>query len=622
MVVLRFFPVISSALKRLTLAVSLGLAGLAPASAAPPRRPPPPTSAATDAEIVRAQAVWASAIRKLPAPPAGCYAAAYPQVEWQSVPCGPPPEYPILPSHGAGHPFTVGGGGSGDFAARTSAITSGAEGTFVAVSPGITESGLVNNAGAAKANAYSLQLNTEFFTTTACAASPNPACRGWAQYVYENNDVSHRAFIQYWLIAYNTACPAGWTTKPLYGGTYCYRNSGTSSLPAGVPVSNFGSLTVAGSAGATSDQVVVTAGGNSVTVVGLNAVAAASGWHDSEFNVFGDAGGGQANFGANTTLTVRTIVHSGTTAAPTCQTESFTAETNNLTLVGMAAIPTQASPAIEFTQSNIAGAAAACVAANGVGDTHLKTFTGLLYDFQATGDFTLARTGSFEVQTRQMSGAPTWPDAAVNQAVAARLGKAVVAICSGDGPLVIIDGERRTIAEGAVIDLGDGSGIRHSGNVLTLIDSDGNSLRAELMGSYINATVGLGHWPVAVQGLLASSGRAGTLLTARNGTPLPAPYAFADLYGTYGNSWRVPARQSLLRACGPARESKSPGRPFTVANLPEEKAREARTICQRLGVRDKALIDACTLDVAVLGSKRAAEVFGHIGHVTALGVIK
>ena len=71
-----------------------------------------------------------------------------------------------------------------------------------------------------------------------------------------------------------------------------------------------------------------------------------------------------------------------------------------------------------------------CAAATSVGDTHLTTFNGLLYDFQASGDFVLAQVDpDFVVQTRQVSGAPTWPDASVNSAVATRMGKTKVAVC-------------------------------------------------------------------------------------------------------------------------------------------------------------------------------------------------
>src|ERR1700751_1137465 len=68
-------------------------------------------------------------------------------------------------------------------------------------------------------------------------------------------------------------------------------------------------------------------------------------------------------------------------------------------------------------------------AAFSIGDTHLRTFNGLFYDFQAAGDFILAEVEpNFTVHTRQVSGAPTWPDATVNQGVGARLGRTAGAV--------------------------------------------------------------------------------------------------------------------------------------------------------------------------------------------------
>ena len=72
----------------------------------------------------------------------------------------------------------------------------------------------------------------------------------------------------------------------------------------------------------------------------------------------------------------------------------------------------------------------ACKQGASHGDTHLVTFDGALYDFQASGDFVLAETDQdFSVHTRQESGAPIWPNAAVNKAVAARLGGTTVGLC-------------------------------------------------------------------------------------------------------------------------------------------------------------------------------------------------
>jgi len=96
-----------------------------------------------------------------------------------------------------------------------------------------------------------------------------------------------------------------------------------------------------------------------------------------------------------------------------------------------------AGPAVIFQESTAGGASSNCAAATTVGDTHLRTFDGLFYDFQASGDFTLVEIDpGFEVQTRQVSGAPTWPNATVNNAVAVRFGTTEVAIClAPSGPV-------------------------------------------------------------------------------------------------------------------------------------------------------------------------------------------
>src|ERR1019366_2573404 len=108
--------------------------------------------------------------------------------------------------------------------------------------------------------------------------------------------------------------------------------------------------------------------------------------------------------------------------------KSWTGETSNLTLVNSPPVSPapNPAPALVFSESSpaAAGAAATCADAVSLGDTHLTTFGGLLYDFQASGDFVLSEAGpDFVVQNRQVSGAPTWPNAAVNHGVATRMGK-------------------------------------------------------------------------------------------------------------------------------------------------------------------------------------------------------
>lgn len=569
-------------------------------------------------------------MQRLPQPKPGCYTASFPRVEWKPVACGAPPKYPILPTRGLAKHFVVGGGGSNDFAANPTGAISAVEGTFVSVSPGITESGPIANSGSAISDAYTLQINTNQFSSSVCAGSPNPKCKGWEQFVYVNDIFSHFVFIQYWLIKYNTTCPSSsWTQFSFNGYTdiYCYQSTTTASLPSGQPASNFGNMTLAAAVSPSSDQTIITAGSDMATKVGVNAVAASAGWTDAEFNVFGDggdsAGGGQAGFGANTTLVVRTTVHNGTENAPTCQLESFTGETNALTLVGMAPIGIQPAPAIEFTESNVPGAPAACMTAAGIGDTHLSTFGGLLYDFQASGDFVLAQTDKdFVVETRQISGAPTWPSASINKAVATQMGKTRVAICSGESSRLDVDGMAIEVADGKTLSLPSGVDILRIGNVYVVVDQRGNSMRAELNGSYINVSVGLGRWPTKVRGILANANGNPNQIETRAGAVLSNPFAFSDLYHKYADSWRVAPRESLLSVCGKATEVGIPKAPFYARNLDPLVSRRARTVCIAAGVKEGSLQDACTLDVAVLGREDAAKVFVGLRKPTTVGVVQ
>jgi hypothetical protein len=117
-----------------------------------------------------------------------------------------------------------------------------------------------------------------------------------------------------------------------------------------------------------------------------------------------------------------------------------------------------------------AGASSNCAAGIGVGDTHLRTFGGLFYDFQASGDFVLAQLDpDFVVQTRQVSGAPTWQDASVNNAIATRMGKTQVAVCLAPARLNV-GGENIELCDGKSLSTLEGVDIWRRGNVYTITD--------------------------------------------------------------------------------------------------------------------------------------------------------
>ena len=311
------------------------------------------------------------------------------------------------------------------------------------------------------------------------------------------------------------------------------------------------------------------------------------------------------NSGAN--VRVRTEVLSGTNTGPGCSLSSFTAESNNLTLSNSppgSPVPTP-GPALVFDQQNPApsGAVASCLDAVSFGDTHLTTFGGLMYDFQAKGDYLLMQAGpEFMVQARQVSGAPTWPDASVNKAVAVQPGKNRVAICLGGR--VAVNGKAVRLQDGQRRVLADGGAVVRRADTYVVLDPNGHTMRATMHPTNIDVTVGLGRWPMHVSGLLANQDSV-RVVAARDGTTLTSPFAFEQLYGHYRQSWQVRPRESILSDCGRAPAAGPPAAPFFVRDLPREKVQQYQAICAQAGVKNGPLFDACTIDVAMLGPKAA-----------------
>lgn len=556
---------------------------------------------------------WQQAMEQLRVPGKGCFTASFPAVKWNPVPCRAAPRHPYPPAPGP-LPQTV--GDNNDFSAQVPGLITSATGSFASVSAGATESGLQNGAGSPVANTFSLQLNVAPFTTSECAGTGNPGgCLGWEQFLYSTT--ANQVFIQFWLLHYDATCPSGWTTFTFTPGSpdsYCFINSTGSTLPgAALTVSGLASATLTGSvAQGGNDTAVMTTGTGHATATNVDSLLGLSTqWHTVEFAILGDCCSTQANFSSGTTINVRTVVHSGSRAAPACVMEGFSGETNNLNLAGTPALGTPASPTIESEQTSSTGQAA-CATAAGIGDTHLTTFQDMLYDFQASGDFELATTGpDFVVQARQVSGAPTWPNAAVNQDIAARVGTAAVAVCTAPTRLVV-NNKVTSLASGSRLNLPGGGDVTLSGNSYLIRGADGDSVRADVNPgnpSWINVSVGLDKWPTAETGLLASAAGNPIALESRGGVILTAPFPINQFYGVYGNSWRVPASQSLLSACGGKVVSGNPTAPFYASNLPPSLAEQARVACREAGVRQGPLFDACTVDVAVLGNKTAAMAF-------------
>ncbi len=601
---------------------------------------PPPSSQQLSPDELRLRHEWRVSMAQVPAPKEGCFQSDYPNRQWREVACVPSPTLPMGPKVRP-RPLTVGNGNDISAQTPTGFFISTAIGSFDSVT-GVTSVHSDYGGGVTIANAYTLQLNTNFFNGGTICANPTAGCF-WEQFIYENDGAGLSGgcgscgYIQYWMFG-ASPCPPGWFTS----GSDCFRNSTMSvSIPAQA-ITNLGQLSLSGAASATSDSVTVTAGGTMFMRNGNNFVGAAAGWQIAEFNVVGDALSSQAVFNSpGVQIVPRTEIIYGGTAPPICTAQGFTGETNNLNFGPMAPGMSPPGPAVFFEQSS-AGGLSGCAAATTVGDTHLDTFSNLFYDFQASGDFVVAQVvqpvvpevvapqqlvPNFVVQARQVSGAPRWPNAAVNHAIATQMGQTTAAVCltplagaPGFAPVLNVNGTNIALGDGSVFSTADVD-IWRFGQVFTITDQSGNSVRAVANPTWLDVSVGLGQSQLNVIGPLANANGNVNQIATSGGIVLTAPFPFGPFYQSFAQSWRVTPQESLLSVCGEATEIGNPQIPFYAIFLDPQLYNATRAICTAAGVTGQALLDACTLDVAVIGDPTAANVYVNARQPIAVGNI-
>jgi hypothetical protein len=347
----------------ITAAVAVGILAACSGNAGSPRNTLPSASAQSSA-LTQAPAgrptapefeTWHSMLMSVPKP-RGCVVATYPEIQWRKVQCVQPPNDPVLPAQGV-RPTTVGNGD--DWIAAVTGHVSYAQGSFHHVT-GVTSE---NENG--HRNDYSVQLNTQPFTTATCAnlGSPDPSsCRGWEQFIYGTTGTSADVYIEYWLLNFGpggTKCPLHWYTS---GTTEisCFINSSGTTAPAEA-ITNLGNLLLSGTAAlgsSSTDSAEFTVFGSSVYGVdGLDVFSDLDlEWQKTEFNIFGRCCAKQAVFNTGSQAVVRMEVDSGVTVSPACDSGGFTGETNNLYLTGESTSwPKVQYPSIVFTESNAAG---------------------------------------------------------------------------------------------------------------------------------------------------------------------------------------------------------------------------------------------------------------------------
>jgi hypothetical protein len=378
------------------------------------------------------KAAWRKDIGHVRTPGRGCFSSSYPALTWHTVTCETAPKAPSAPARSASpagnaRPATVGGTASGDYVSTVPGLIAEATGTFWNVSSGITEKGQIANAGSTYANAFSLQLNSNDFSTPVCAGNSNSQCDAWEQFLYTYGTSASSIYIQYWLLNYNGSCPSNWMTyTPAAGsGTEpgCYMNSMATNVPA-LTASDLADIAFSGAAeSGGTDEVSLAGDGTTAYAVGNDSVLDLSeGWDQTQWGVYGDesnsSGASEADFtssGASLEAQTSIEVSSGPPSL-TCNYGGFTAETNNLNLTSTPAIGSGDLPTMDSEQTSAATTNSNCSAASGGASQAGGLSTdGLTSTWAAQSD--LDSTGSPQPLPTTTAGCGNWSGADGTQVV-------------------------------------------------------------------------------------------------------------------------------------------------------------------------------------------------------------
>ncbi len=246
------------------------------------------------------------------------------------------------------------------------------------------------------------------------------------------------------------------------------------------------------------------------------------------------------------------------------------------------------------------------------GDPHVTTFDGVTYDFMAAGEFTLMKStrDDLQVQVRQKPAVFGEFRIAFITAVAVRDGGATIEQ-DLDGHVYLdkrpFEGAFARLQGGGTLErLGSG---RFAGVVLRWPDRTSLEIWPGFVGMDVVIHAARDRRG-RLRGLLGPYlGNARNDFIGRNGTHYRAggpddQVPFGVLYGQYGNSWRITQTQSLFRyPRGKSTRSYTrlnyPPRATTLAGLSKAARARAKRVCEAAGIRFRAVLLDCELDVGV-----------------------
>ena len=183
---------------------------------------------------------------------------------------------------------------------------------------------------------------------------------------------------------------------------------------------------------------------------------------------------------------------------------------------------------------------------------NIATQDGLLYQFDAAGEFTFALSrnlsNSFQVQIRVQPYNGSTSVSAITQ-VATLVGGDRVTVGIGRAQPVWVDGVPTAVGPASPVVVSGGQIKALSANIFQISWNTGEVLKVTDYGSSLDLQVGVSSSDQSgsIIGLIGPNEGQENDFMLPDGTVLPQPLTTDELYRVFADAWRVPQQFSLLR---------------------------------------------------------------------------